>query len=188
MTAPVEEEGADGQSQHHDAGDDHALLDVDARRGGHAGGLGHLHQVPREEGLAPELQGVKIHRGGQTAQQGRQEGGQRGEAGEPVHRHPDEEEQPPRQQVGFWVGKDVLYKGISAQGAAGDVLGEHQKQKGGHRRKQQPRPVQPEGRSTRMVCHKEVPFTSAFFLLFLFEAADSAPVLYYNHPASKIQP
>ena len=186
LTAPVEEEGADGQSQHHDAGDDHALLDVDARRGGHAGGLGHLHQVPREEGLTPELQDIKVHRGGQTAQQGRQEGGQRGEAGEPVHRHPDEEEQPPRQQVGFWVGKDVLHKGISAQGAAGDVLGEHQKQKGGHRRKQQPRPVQPEGRSTRMVCHKEVPFTSAFFLL--FEAADSAPVLYYNHPASKIQP
>ena len=158
---------------------------MDARCGGHAGGLGHLHQVPREEGLAPELQDVKVHRGGQTAQQGRQEGGQRGEAGEPVHRHPDEEEQPPRQQVGFWVGNDVLHKGISAQGAAGDVLGEPQKQKGGHR-KQQPRPVQPEGRSTRMVCHKEVPFTSAFFLL--FEAADSAPVLYYNHPASKIQP
>ena len=186
LTPPVEKEGADGQSQHHNAGDDHALLDVDARRGGHAGRLGHLHQVPREEGLAPELQDVKVHRGGQTAQQGRQEGGQRGEAGEPVHRHPDEEEQPPRQQVGFCVGKDVLHKGISAQGAAGDVLGEHQKQKGGHRRKQQPRPVQPEGRSTRMVCHKEVPFTSAFFLL--FEAADSAPVLYYNHPASKIQP
>ncbi len=114
---------------------------VDARRRGHAGRLGHLHQVPREEGLAPELQDVKIHCGGQTAQQGRQaQGGQRGEAGEPVHRHPDEEEQPPRQQVGFWVGKDVLHKGISAQGAAGDVLGEHQKQKGGRRRKQQPRP------------------------------------------------
>ena len=63
------------------------------------------------------------------------------------------------------MGEDVLQKGVCIQSAPGDPLGQHQKQEGGCGRKEKPRPVQPDGRSLGMVFHKEVPFTSAVFLV-----------------------
>ena len=115
LTPPVEEEGADGQSQHHDAGDDHALLDVDARRGGHAGGLGHLHQVPRQKGFTPQLHGIEVYCAGRTAQNGHAQRSKRRDAQHPVQQLPHQKQQQPCQQICPEMGENKADKGISGQ-------------------------------------------------------------------------
>ena len=143
---PVEEERAHRQHQHHHDGNGHAGLDMDAGRRGHTRRLRDLHQVPRQERLTPQLEGVKIDRRGHAAQNGCDQCGQRRKPGQPVHGQPDQEQQRPGQGVGFPVGPDVLCKGIRVQRAACDPLRQHQHHQRCQRREHEPRRMEQQRR------------------------------------------
>ena len=126
VTAAVQEKAARRQHQHHDDGHDHAGLDLEARSGCHTGSLRHLCQIPWQERLAAQLQGVKVHRAGRTAQHRHAQRGQRRTAEHPVQQQPHQKQQQPRQQISPDVREDKTCKNVCAQAPAGDPLAQQQ--------------------------------------------------------------
>ena len=157
----VEEETGHEQQQNDNDGDHHAGLDMDPGSGSNARRFRDLRQIPREKRLTAQLQRVEIHRRRDTAENGRDQGRQRREPGQPVHHQPDEEKQHPRQKIGFGVGKNVLGQSVHGQTAAGDPLREHHKHQRDDRRESQPQRMEP-GRSAgcAFIHTRTVPFTS----------------------------
>ena len=138
VTAAVQEKAARHQHQHHDDGHHHAGLDLEARSGCHTGSLRHLCQIPWQERLAAQLQGVKVHRAGRTAQHRHAQRGQRRAAEYPVQQQPHQKQQQPCQQVGPDMRKDKFCKYICAQASAGDPFAQQQRDQRCRQRKHHP--------------------------------------------------
>lgn len=83
--------------------------------GSNARRLRDLRQIPREKRLTAQLQRVEIHRRRDTAENGRDQGGQRCEPGQPVHRQQMRKSSAPCQKVRFGVGKNVLGQSVHGQ-------------------------------------------------------------------------
>ena len=138
MPPAVQEKAAHHQHQHHDDGDDHAGLNFDAGCRGHPGSLGHLHQIPGQEGLTAQLQGVEVHRAGRTAQHRHAQRGQRWKAEDPVQQHPHQKQQQPGQKIGTDMRENKTCKCISGQRPAGDPLAQQQHDERCRRREHHP--------------------------------------------------
>ena len=138
MPPAVQEKAAHHQHQHHDDGDDHAGLNFDAGRRGDPGSLGHLHQIPGQEGLTAQLQGVEVHRAGRTAQHRHAQRGQRWKAEDPVQQHPHQKQQQPGQKIGPDMRENKTCKCISGQRPAGDPLAQQQHDERCRRREHHP--------------------------------------------------
>ena len=126
VTAAEQKKAAHRQCQHHDDGDDHAGLDLEARSGRHAGSFRHLCQIPRQKGLAAQLQGVEVHGAGRAGQHRHTQRGQWREPEHPVQQQPHQKQHQPCQKVGRCVGEDETCKDVCAQTPAGDPLAQQQ--------------------------------------------------------------
>ena len=111
----INKEACHHKRQHQHNGDHHAGLELEPGSRGHTGSLGHLHQIPRQKGLAPQLHGVKVYRAGCAAQNGHAQRSKRRDAQHPVQQLPHQKQQQPCQQVRPEMGKNKADKGISGQ-------------------------------------------------------------------------
>ena len=185
----IKEEG--GNHQQHDQKNryHHAGLDVDAGSRSHTGGLRNLRQIPGQERLAPQLQGVEVDCRRGTAQNGGNQRCQRRKAGQPVDDEPDQEQQRPGQQVGLKMRENVLGKGIRCQAAPGDPLGQDEDAQSRQQRKEEPQPVQMQRRFgfIAFLIHREK-FLSLPEKWFVWVNGFPSTVLYYNPVFRKIKP
>ena len=184
--AAVQEERTHHHGQDQGDGDRHALLDVDASRRRHARRLRHLSQVPRQKRLPPQLQRVKIHRSGHTAQHCHSQCSQRRKAAQPVQREPDQKQEPPGKGISLPMGPNVLDKRIGVQCAPGDPLRHRQHGQCGQRRKNQAHQCE-SGCAFRLFGH--LVFSHGFFLRLVRAVCRRKPpiVSYYSALLAKIQ-